>query len=364
MTDQATTPGSADTAADQPATDNIQALQLFLSSEFEAMKANPKHARAWTFDMDDQPEMEYLSKFPRLAAAIKFLGDTINPAWQAADTEAIENQRRRRRSAMFAIWPGIAAIVLAITQLALSNLVPSMSGLVTVMEISSAILAAIAVVEGIRLNRHHRWLSRRQAAERLRSLKFQALGWHELWCDEAVWKARIETEVGRLAGLTDHDAEQWATAEDDVTPETVSDEHCPSDPAELRALASYYQFKRLKYQQAYFDRQSRKADSGSWPVRWRISLYAFFISVFVVFLHGLIALFVFLTQASEPMTVAADQNHPQSAVVAAEPRVDEATSARLGAGDTRPNQANQSAVAGVRSCAEPWQRDGSFGTSP
>ena len=238
--------------------------------------------------MDDQPELNQpaVETIPRFAEALSFLGENLKPAWQAADAEAIKSQTTRWWVALFAIVPGIAAIVAAIGQLMLTELLPALKPHATIFEVIAVLVAAAAVIVGLRLGTHHRWLTRRQSAERLRNLKFTSLGWHELWCDMKAWKDRVKREIVKLQDLNDHDAEVWATEEDNATPDRIVDPKCSADPTELNALAAYYIAKRLSYQQSYFRRQSKKAESNSWSVRWKVGLIAFFASLGIVLLHA------------------------------------------------------------------------------
>lgn len=272
----------------------------FLETEFNRVQTNSASPRGWTFDIDDRPELQQavLERTPRIKRALQFLEEHIHPRLIEADREALARQASRRRIAWLAIWPGIGAVVLAILQLMFSHFLPSLVGFVTVTEVLTVFLALLAVIMGFKWQSHHRWLTCRQAAERLRTLKFQALGWHELWCDESAWQNFVLAEIKIISGLTDHAAERWAT-EDDVTPEIVTDPQCHADPTELRALCDYYLFKRLRYQKAYFDRQAKKADVHSWAARWKVSLWVFFASVGIVFLHGLIAVSIALFSPAE-----------------------------------------------------------------
>jgi hypothetical protein len=102
-----------------------------------------------------------------------------------------------------------------------------------------------------------------------------------------------------LKALTTHDAEQWAVATDDVVHQPVLDPGCTIEANDLRALADYYRVKRLLYQQAYFDRQAKKADIHSWATRWKMSLIIFSASVIIVLMHGVLAVFGFLTDKGE-----------------------------------------------------------------
>ena len=277
----------------------------FLQSEFTEVQTNSSSPRGWTFDIDDALDLQQaaLEKSPRVKLALQFLQAHVRPPLVKADREAIERQASRKWIAWLAICPGIGAVVLAILQLMFSHLLPSLVNLVAGMEILTVILALVAVIMGFQWQSHHRWLTLRQAAERLRNLKFQSLGWHELWCDEQAWRDCVLAEVKAISGLTDHDAERWAT-QDDMTPEVVTDPECHADPTELRALCDYYLFKRLRFQKAYFDRQSKRADVHSWAARWKVSLWVFFASVAIVFLHGLItvvsAIFLSNTDHSTP----------------------------------------------------------------
>ncbi|MBL8849365.1 MAG: DUF4231 domain-containing protein, partial [Planctomycetaceae bacterium] len=231
-----------------------------------------------------------LKKSTVLREALQFLGQELWPEYGRHNQNALTAQRRRRWTAFVAIWFGTIAINLAIAQLVLSQVSPDLTAVVTVIEAITVILAAVAVIIGFFLHFHHRWLTERQAAERLRSLKFQSLGWHELWCDPPAWRERVKAQVTLLKNITAHDAEHWATADDNVAPQTAKDPDGPVDPRDVAALADYYCVKRLEYQSAYFERQSKTADRNSWATRYHVSAIAVWLSVVAVLLHGLLAI--------------------------------------------------------------------------
>lgn len=296
--------------ANQVPDETVSQWQSSLVDSIEAIRSGRNRDRAWTFDMDDQPELESvaIAGFPRLKEALAFLQTELHPAWKECDASAMENQKWHKRFTQLAIWPGVAAVSLAIVMLVLSHILPQWSFWILVLELASVSLAFVAVVGGLALHWHHSWLSARQQAERLRSLKFESLGWHQLWCAEAEWRDRVKREIGRLKELTSDQAEHWAKKSDDATPELAIDPACAIEPGELAALASYYQAKRLEFQKNYFDVQSKKAYQSSWGHRYKISLVMFFSSVAIVLLHGLVSLFAPTGDPNKNDTLVAQAN--------------------------------------------------------
>lgn len=280
-----------------------------LERTISELKSGSAIDRRWTFDMDDGPELQAATRAGArwlVCQALEHLRAELQPIWCTRDAAAIFAQTRRRWAARFAICSGIAAIILAVVQLELSHFYPALTGAVTAIEVISVMLAAAAVVIGFALHFHHNWLMERQAAERLRSLKFESLGWHELWSDLPAWRERVTTSIGDFAKFTAHDAERWATADDIVALHTPRDPGGRVTARDVQMLADYYRVKRLEYQQAYFDRQSEAADQKSWATRWKVSAIAFWISVIAVLLHGMLAIYQLMH--AEPGT-GSDKGH-------------------------------------------------------
>lgn len=265
-----------------------------LEDALDDIRTGRNGTRGWTFDMDDQPELSdgVIEQVPEFAHAIEFLRDELEPVWKQVDDEALGSQRKHTVAANAAIWSGVTAVVLAILQLVFSHVFPRLSGLTLVLEVLSVLSALIAVGIGIRLHFHHHWLANRQAAERLRSLKFQSLAWHELWCDLDGWKARVRLHIESLRALTEEDAIRWTTESDDAAPESAIDPGCEIDMLSLKAIVDYYRVKRLGFQKHYFDRQSGRANRYSWAHHWRMSLVIFFSSVLIVIVHGCLGLYL------------------------------------------------------------------------
>lgn len=291
----------------------VEAWSENLTASLELIKEDPDSPRSWTFDMDDRPELAdvTLKRVPVLRDTLEFLMQELFPVWKEKDREALGNQKWHTFVANLAIWSGVAAVALAIIQLVASSVFPGFTATTTIMEVSSVMLALLAVVGGIVAAFHHNWLTKRQCAERLRSLKFQSLAWHELWCDLDGWKQKVKDQISRLSTLGDEDAEHWATAADDATPDETIDPGCPIDPHELKAITDYYRVKRLEFQQHYFDRQSKKARRYSWGHRWHLSLVIFFLSVVIVLGHGLLSLYI-SRQRPEAANHSAESAHPAS----------------------------------------------------
>lgn len=245
--------------------------------------------RGWTFDMDDEPEMQALPETgcPVARAALTHLQSTVYPAWKEADAKAMKQQLWHRRVASVAIGAGVVAILCAVLQLVTVELSEGTKKMLGHVELLSILLAATAVIVGFWRHLHHGWLSSRQLAERLRILKFEALSWPELWCDLAQWKERVETAMKELLSLKTKAAHHWAMEGDAVTWQMPRHAECVISASDLAVVSALYQSKRLRFQQHYFDYQSRKANSTSRIVDWKIGLYLFAATVGVVLMHAL-----------------------------------------------------------------------------
>ncbi|TWU02755.1 hypothetical protein [Stieleria varia] len=281
-----------------------------LTSTLDAIRSGTDKSRGWTFDMDDAPELnsDPLATAPVLREALVFFQSELHPVWKETDSKALKSQSRHKIVANLAIWSGVAAVAMAILQLVLAHVLPTVTILTTILEFVSIVLAAITVMMGITLHFHHNWLSARQSAERLRSLKFQSLAWHELWCDLDAWKTRVREQINKLRHLSNEQAERWATESDSAAPDEAMDPGCPIPPTELRAIADYYRIKRLEFQKNYFDLQSNRANRYSWAHHWKLSLVIFFASVIIVLMHGVISLALSQGHAEETATTDVDHH--------------------------------------------------------
>jgi hypothetical protein len=150
--------------------------------------------------MDDGPELarDEHDSFPTVKRALEFLQSELGPVWKAFDEQALSQQKKNKRMTQLAIWPGVAAVSMAIVILVISHFFPSDRHIFDCGELAAVLLAAVAVISGLTAGFHHGWLTARQIAERLRSLKFAALGWHELWCDWDEWCRSVRQEMADL----------------------------------------------------------------------------------------------------------------------------------------------------------------------
>lgn len=274
--------------------DSSKQWAALLESQLAKVKSKEDKAREWTFDMDDRPELQLLQapQLERIKRALEFLQTELYPKWAEADQQAIANQRRHRRITRMAIGCGVAAVAAAIVSLVISHLVPGLMLVIFGIEFISVIAALVAVIAGIWLKTHHEWLTKRQIAERLRSLRFQSVTWPELWCDEPGWQARTRAAIAELVGLTDKQAEKWAKEEDKTSPADVVKPSCAVPAEELKALTAWYRVKRLEFQQHYFDSRAEDTHKQSWGHHWKVSLKLFVASVILVLCHGFVAIFL------------------------------------------------------------------------
>lgn len=270
-------------------TQALAAWETYLNAS--ATDARSGGPRSWTFDMDDQPEIDWLEKnlpqLQRARAAMQALQATVFPVWKKEDAAALKKQKWHHRTAAIAIWPGIAGIVFAIVQLTYR----SNTMLLGLMETFSVVVAALAVIGGIFFHLHHGWLAHRQCAERLRILKFTALSWPELWSDFEAWKLRLKKEVAALEAMSTKSAHHWAQEKETLHPELPGAVACAVPLPDLQALSIFYRIERLEFQRHYFEHQSTKAHSRSWIVDIKLGLWIFGASVAIVLFHGLHSVF-------------------------------------------------------------------------
>ncbi|MBI5851949.1 MAG: hypothetical protein HZB39_13125 [Planctomycetes bacterium] len=257
-------------------------------------KASAKKERKADFDMDDGPELATLDAraCPVTHAALTELNEVLLPVWREADRKALRNQKWHRRIAAVAISAGTAATVAAILQLVarhMSGEGASSAKWLGVVELVTVILAALAIGVGLWFGTHHGWLSHRQAAERLRSLKFAAVVRPEFWNDMAGWKSWLAGEVAQLRSLTEEEAHQWV-GDEHVEPQSPEPPCCVASPNDLAACAALYRVKRLEFQREYFRHQASLQRRRSWIVERKVGLWLFGAIFVVVFLHGIHAL--------------------------------------------------------------------------
>ncbi len=252
--------------------------QVFLIAEFKRASEN-HHERSGDFDMDDGPELARADFAPRLKEALVCLQSSVFPAWQVADSSALRHQHWHRVLARITIFTGTTAIILAILQMtkAFSFTLP--------LEIVAVVAGTLAVGVGLWTKGDRKWLCERNRAERLRMLKFRALGWQELWCaDHNAWKQRLDSEVARLASpVSETDLLEWSAVEH-IGNEPSSCAITSTDGAALADLEFYYRIKRLDFQANYFEKRSRQYHAAARP--WRhLSLPVFMISTGCVLIH-------------------------------------------------------------------------------
>jgi hypothetical protein len=241
-------------------------------------------ARAYTFDMDDSIEGPHLEAFPQLRESIRFLNEDVLPAYQSADRAAIDHQRTHRWLAKTAILSGGFAIAFAILQLALRQSFPSWTWLVAALEGVAVFAGLTAVVVGLIAKFDKQWLLKRHIAERLRMLKFQALGRAELWAqDQEAWRAWVRTERAAICAIDDiTQVKEWSKSGVAEVVEPPAPSRADNE-ALNSAIALYYCRKRVGFQVAYFERQSQKLNESTWLHRAGLPL--FFASVVAVVLH-------------------------------------------------------------------------------
>jgi hypothetical protein len=261
-----------------------------LSQRFESAFKDP--ARVHTFDMVDEPDLPHLEGFDRFQDAIRFLDRELRPKYDAADESAMRHQARHRLVAKLAITSGGLAIGFAIIQLALLQSVPGWAGVVAGMEAFAVLAGGLAVALGLWARSDRQWLVQRHIAERLRMLKFRAFGRKELWVGNIDdWKAWALHERNTIVSSSTF-AKVMDWVDDDramVEPDVKVSAGASQD---AHAIATYYRWKRIKFQAAYFDRQGRKLMSPSTRLLPHAGLPLFALTVLAVVVHFAIDLWV------------------------------------------------------------------------
>lgn len=241
--------------------------------------------RAYTFDMDDGPEQVPLAQCVVLNDAIQFLNREVGEVYRDADQQAIAFQGTHRFLAKWAIWTGALAVMLAIAQPALTRTLPEWAGKAAWLEGAAVMAGVFAVVFGLLAKFGNKWFVRRHVAERLRMLKFLALGQSELWCGKkAEWEAWVRGQIETILKIKSiEQVKHWAESVK-AEPDEPKPPQCAVDPAEVCAYSTYYQWKRVKFQAAYFNNQTQKYRNKSWFLV-RVPLPLFFLSIGAVGLH-------------------------------------------------------------------------------
>lgn len=239
--------------------------------------------RSGTFDMFDGPEAQFLIPFEGLRAALQWLEANVNGPWREADLRALRSQSQHRLLAQTAIVTGTAAIALAVVQLSIKLTWLQWTSAALVLEAIAVIAAVVAVAVGLTAKYDRQWLGQRHLAERLRMLKFRALG--EIWClDLKGWQKWVEAQLNDLKGAADFEhVEQWS-GEGEVEPYDPPFTNSTLDPNSAKALTIYYRIKRLDFQANYFKsrRDTYTRQTGGWL---HLSLPLFLASVFCVIAH-------------------------------------------------------------------------------
>ncbi len=241
--------------------------------------------RAYTLDMDDAPEQAHLAQFGVLNDAIQFLNQEVTKLYQAADQAARKHQGRHRHLARWAIWTGAVSVMLAIVQPALKEASNEWSGRVLWLEGAAVLIAVIAVGFGLKAKFDSQWFVQRHVAERLRMLKFQALGQAELWCGNfPAWESWVRGQIQTIRQITSiGQVKQWAEG-GEAEPFEPIPPPCALGAPLLRAYSSYYCWKRVKFQSTYFKRQAETFRQRSQPLA-HLGLPLFFLTIAAAVLH-------------------------------------------------------------------------------
>lgn len=273
--------------ANAPATSNTPTASVSWDSYLGEQLKSP--ARLSSFDMDDQPDVEWINRIPLLKHAIEFLNANIRPLYEAADKAASADQRIHRMLARIAIVTGGLSIVFAVIQLALQTTAPTAAEslwpeIIKASEAFAVLFGVTAVFVGLYAKFEHKWLTERHKAERLRMLKFRALGRADFWsANTQHWEAWVNKEVDEISKIEHiEEIREWTSsgrAEPDVmVPPIRNADALDAD------IAAYYRRKRVEFQSDYFLRQSERLGRHS-PMLNKPGLALFLSSVVAVLVH-------------------------------------------------------------------------------
>ena len=253
--------------------------------------------RAYTLDMDDEPERSWLESCGVLHDALVFLNTELRPSFVAADEAAIKHQGKHRTLAGIAIFAGTFAVVIAIIQLGLGQTTTAGKTVAQALEALAVIAGVVAVWVGLKAKFDHQWFIQRHKAERLRNLKFLSLGRTALWegrLDD--WKQWVKSHITEIANITRiNQVETWAEGGKAEPHEPKPPPVCAEDEKTIRALGIFFRWKRVQFQAAYFRTQADKFHQRSKPLsrlglKWSLRHYGlplFLLSICAVVGHFL-----------------------------------------------------------------------------
>ncbi len=239
-------------------------------------------------DMDDREFLSQPGLPSGLVRALGWLEEQLGPDYREADRIALARQKSHRRLAQACISAGTVSILLAIVQLALLQLFKPLGFAAMIAEAVVMAFAGAAVVFGLIARHNHDWLVQRHRAERLRSLKFEALGQPELaggqWAEWEAWVLERRQQILAIQSLDN--VVEWASSLPVEPPNPASATAAGEDRFGFH-LATYYLTRRVEYQSAYFRRRQVEchAEAGHWPHR---GVLFFFGSVACVLVHVVI----------------------------------------------------------------------------
>jgi hypothetical protein len=198
----------------------------------------------------------------------------ITAAFRVADNAAIFYRNWHRRLTLLAATVGTAAVVLAIIELAYSQLMQDVLVKINLpplslawVELTCVLIAFIVAGVGVASAFKEKWLLARHQAEQFRLLKYSVLihpaVWRNLeWIDAQV-KTLQELDVRKAPHRAIKEALKKATREPvPYGPFELPEHLLPRQ--ELRALVEYYLARRLSPQKEYLANRVQKNEKGDW----------------------------------------------------------------------------------------------------
>src|SRR5215217_54827 len=240
----------------------------------------------------DMKDSEDSGCWPHLEPTLQYCETAVSPAYYAADSAARRHQRRHKWLVLIAAIGGMFAVLLAIMQLYLVGSETPLIGasLVQAAEIVAAAVAGLAVALGLLAVFSSKWLLERERAERCRLVKFRFLLTPELWSraqpeDRLALQKLLRSQIERVEALDEKSLDDWARGKGEVL-EATPPQAAPAglDEEVLTQLIGYYEKKRLKYQQQYYEHQIGRHNYWERHTR-RVPYLLFFLSVLAALGH-------------------------------------------------------------------------------
>lgn len=260
----------------------LQAKVEALTQQLQEAQATVARLRP-DYDMHDDNDGDK-QRWPHLRDALNLCEQTLRRVFDDADRQAMKHQRWHKHIATAAALCGTLAVLCAIVHLARIFVSPWPDAA----EVICVGVAFFAVILGLKLRFHKKWLIQRNKAERCRFLKFRFLIQHTLSCGDQnamkVCEQELRNAVKQLSQLNNEkQLEHWAST-DPLMELLSTHQQGPDAENVLPDLTAYYLEKRIRCQLDFLTPRIRRNKwqdqlTASWP------FWLFFASIFFALFH-------------------------------------------------------------------------------